>query len=172
MVRNILVGAIPGDLPRDQAVEIVERKGAGHPDTLCDFIAEEVSRALCKFYIEECGYILHHNVDKALLVGGEAVPSFGGGRVIKPMEIIVAGRAIKRFEGKDLPVDEIARMTVEECLSGAVRHLDVDEHIKLNVKIRPGSSELIELFGRFGMGEVPLRERHLLRRRLLPSGRA
>ena len=31
----------------DELVEIVERKGLGHPDTICDAMAETFSRALC-----------------------------------------------------------------------------------------------------------------------------
>jgi len=30
-------------------VEIVERKGIGHPDTVCDALAEELSRAYSKY---------------------------------------------------------------------------------------------------------------------------
>jgi S-adenosylmethionine synthetase len=29
-------------------VEIVERKGVGHPDTICDALAEALSRNLCQ----------------------------------------------------------------------------------------------------------------------------
>ncbi len=53
-------------------VEVVERKGAGHPDTICDALAETLSRNLCREYQSRFGYILHHNVDKALLCGGRA----------------------------------------------------------------------------------------------------
>jgi len=58
-------------------LEIVERKGLGHPDTICDSLAEEFSRELSKLYLERFGRILHHNVDKAILVGGVAKPSLG-----------------------------------------------------------------------------------------------
>jgi S-adenosylmethionine synthetase len=71
-------------------VEIVERKGLGHPDTICDALAEELSIALSRFYLEEFGLILHHNVDKVLLWGGVSRPAFGGGEVIEPMEIFLA----------------------------------------------------------------------------------
>ena len=60
-------------------VEVVERKGLGHPDTICDAIAEHFSVRLSRYYLERFGAILHHNVDKALLVGGSARPAFGGG---------------------------------------------------------------------------------------------
>ena len=53
--------------PDDAPVEVVECKGSGHPDTLCDAIAERVSVALCRYYLEHFGAILHHNVDKVLL---------------------------------------------------------------------------------------------------------
>ena len=32
--------------------EIVERKGVGHPDSVCDAAADACSRALCKYYFE------------------------------------------------------------------------------------------------------------------------
>jgi S-adenosylmethionine synthetase len=83
--KNLLVEEMP--------VEIVERKGRGHPDSLCDGAAEELSVALCKFYREKVGRILHHNVDKAVLVGGSSEADFGGGRVIAPIQIYIVGRA-------------------------------------------------------------------------------
>ena len=95
--------------PASQPLEIVERKGLGHPDTICDALAENLSRALSRFYLERCGAILHHNVDKALLCGGTARPAFGGGEIAEPIEIYLAGRATAEFEGVTIPVDEIAR---------------------------------------------------------------
>ena len=62
-------------------VEIVERKGLGHPDSICDALAETFSRNLCREYRRRFGEVLHHNVDKALLCGGSAAPAFGGGNV-------------------------------------------------------------------------------------------
>ena len=60
------------------SIEIVERKGIGHPDTMCDALAEELSRSLCEYYLENFGLVLHHNVDKALLWGGSSQPAFNG----------------------------------------------------------------------------------------------
>lgn len=40
--------------------EAVERKGRGHPDTICDLLAEHVSRDLERFYLKECGRVLHY----------------------------------------------------------------------------------------------------------------
>ena len=42
----------------EEEIEIVERKGLGHPDSLCDGIAEEISRRLCKEYEKRYNNIL------------------------------------------------------------------------------------------------------------------
>lgn len=73
--------------------EICEHKGIGHPDSICDGVVEAVSQALCAAYIDAYGEIRHHNVDKALLIGGQSAPRFGGGELETPMRLIVAGRA-------------------------------------------------------------------------------
>ena len=73
--------------------EMVERKGKGHPDSICDHIAEEISKALCRYYLQEFGMVLHHNVVKALLVGASALIQFGARKITKPIELILAGLA-------------------------------------------------------------------------------
>ncbi|GAY26699.1 hypothetical protein ATG_19030, partial [Desulfurococcaceae archaeon AG1] len=59
-------------------VELVERKGVGHPDYIADAASEASSIAFSLFYRKEFGYILHHNLDKTLVVGGQSSPRFGG----------------------------------------------------------------------------------------------
>ena len=54
------------------------------------------------------GTILHHNVDKALLCGGRAAPSFGGGTVLFPIHIHLGGRAVSDVGGDHIPITEIA----------------------------------------------------------------
>ena len=77
----------------DLQVEIVERKGIGHPDSIIDGACEAVSIALSKYYLDNFDVIFHHNVDKGLLVGGKSHAVFGGGKVLDPIFILVAGRA-------------------------------------------------------------------------------
>ena len=48
---------VSGFDPGDPVVEIVERKGLGHPDTICDALAENFSRNLCREYRARCGEI-------------------------------------------------------------------------------------------------------------------
>ena len=136
--------------------EMAERKGIGHPDTICDHIAEQVSIALCSYYLENFGSILHYNVDKALLVGGRSTPAFNGGKIIQPIELYIAGRATTEVKGNIVPVEEIAINAAKSWLSNNLRFLDVENHVRIIPKIRAGSNELVELFQRFGKGEIPL----------------
>src|SRR6516225_3542730 len=92
----------------DNAVEVVERKGLGHPDTICDALAEALSRNLCRAYRERFGHVLHHNVDKALLCGGRAAPAFRGGVVLAPITVYLAGRAATEIGDQRIDVAEIA----------------------------------------------------------------
>jgi S-adenosylmethionine synthetase len=149
--------------------ELVERKGLGHPDTICDALAEELSRALSRHYLDRFGAILHHNVDKALLVGGAARPAFGGGVVDEPIEIILAGRAVTRVGNESVPVDALARESAERWLSENLRELDVSRQVRVVTRVRSGSADLGQLFRRrerdvlsndtsFGVGYAPLSE--------------
>jgi len=132
--------------PWSHPVEIVERKGIGHPDTMCDALAEELSRSLCRYYYERFGLVLHHNVDKGLIFAGRALPAFGGGQVLEPMEIFLVGRATMEFKGVKVPVEEIAIEGARAWIRRNFHALDPEKDIKIKVLIRPGSQELVELF--------------------------
>ncbi|MFZ8846596.1 MAG: methionine adenosyltransferase [Candidatus Hydrothermia bacterium] len=133
----------------EQDVEIVERKGIGHPDTICDNISEKFSIELSKYYYENFGRIFHHNVDKAVLIGGKAIPKFGGGEVLEPIEIKVVGRAILEIKDKKIPIEEIYNESAKKFLENNFKHLNINKHIKLSLKIRPGSVDLVELFNSY-----------------------
>ncbi len=148
------VRAIDG-APDASPVEIVERKGLGHPDTLCDAIAEHVSARLSRYYLDHFGVILHHNVDKVLLVGGEARASLGGGEVTVPIELYLAGRATSRHGATPIPTHEIAIEAARDWLTENLPSLDVAEHVRIVPLLRAGSSDLTALFGR-GSPSAPL----------------
>src|SRR5579883_2619317 len=105
---EIGIGRLPLPSVEDGVAEIVERKGRGHPDSICDALAEELSLGLSRFYRERFGVILHHNVDKVLLWGGQARSAFGGGEVVRPMEIYLSGRATFEHGGVKVPVEALA----------------------------------------------------------------
>ncbi|HUJ87117.1 MAG TPA: methionine adenosyltransferase [Burkholderiales bacterium] len=153
---KLLVGALESPSPACLPLEIVERKGLGHPDTICDALAENLSRALSRFYLERFGAILHHNVDKALLCGGAARPAFGGGEITEPIDIYLAGRATASFEGVTIPVDEIAVEQSRRWLRENLRHLDPARQVRIHPRIRPTSPDLAALFLRQRGAAAPL----------------
>ncbi|MGD9518599.1 MAG: methionine adenosyltransferase [Armatimonadota bacterium] len=131
--------------PMDQrTIEMVERKGIGHPDTICDKVAEELSRALSRYYLGSCHRILHHNVDKALLVGGQTQAWFGGGEIIEPIRLILSGRAALASNGKQVP---LGRLAVETARGWLREHLPClpDEGIIVDYLMKPGSVDLCNL---------------------------
>ena len=129
-------------------IEVVERKGLGHPDTICDALAETFSRNLCRAYLDRFGEILHHNVDKALLCGGSAAPAFGGGAVTRPIEVILAGRAVREIAGRAVPIEEIAIDGSREWLRANFHALDAVQHVQISSRVAPGSENLRALFAR------------------------
>lgn len=137
-------------------VEVVERKGQGHPDTLCDAIAERISVRLSKVYLERFGAVLHHNVDKVLLCGGSSRPAFGGGEVLQPIEIHLTGRVTRDVGEVCIPVDQIAVQACREALAEHVRALDLERHVRIHPHFRAGSADLAELFARQPADRVPL----------------
>ncbi len=48
MKRNIKVERLNQRPLEQQEIELVERKGIGHPDSVADGLAESISRALCQ----------------------------------------------------------------------------------------------------------------------------
>lgn len=139
---------------RENRFEIVEKKGLGHPDTLCDGISDAISRGLSKYYRDHFGVILHHNVDKVLIVAGEAVPEFGGGRILKPMSIIIGGRATDQFEGTRIPVSDIAHDCTEKYLRSNIKNLGDNFHIEPRLGV--GSAELRSLVERAGANDTSI----------------
>jgi len=134
----------------EQKIEVVERKGLGHPDTICDSIMNEVSVSLSKEYLDKIGHIMHHNIDKSLLAAGEVETRFNGGVVKKPMKLIFGDRATFKVDGIEIPVKEIAIKTAKEWFKKNLRFVNPDEHVVYQVEIQPGSSALTDIFKRGG----------------------
>lgn len=74
-------------------VEFVERKGVGHPDTLCDQLAEDLACYLATEYLTNTGRVQAFNVDKAVLAAGSIEVDFGGGELTKPSRLVLVGKA-------------------------------------------------------------------------------
>ena len=154
MQRSLHVEELKGHSVGELDVEIVERKGKGHPDSLIDGASEAVSLGLCDYYLKYFGAILHHNVDKGILVGGKSEARFGGGTILSPIYLMVAGRATELvpFRGREveIPVEEIARESIRRFIRETMRFLDPDQHMVIDTKIKQGSPDLVAVFMRKG----------------------
>src|SRR2546428_304668 len=134
----------------EQDLEIVERKGVGHPDHICDAIMNEVSVALSKEYLKRYGHVMHHNIDKALLAAGEVKTRFGGGEVKRPMLMVFGDRATYDVDGDPFPVDELAVNTAKKWLKTHLRFVDPEKHVRYQVELKKGSQALTDIFKRKG----------------------
>jgi S-adenosylmethionine synthetase len=170
MNRNIRVEPIDRRAVEDQEVEIVERKGIGHPDSICDGIAEHVSSALARTYLDRVGKVLHYNTDETQLVAGSSDPAFGGGEVLEPIYVLIVGRATKTYDGDRIPVDSIALEAAREYLREEIPGIDLESDAIIDVRLGEGSGDLQDVFGEegrripmandtsFGVGHAPLSE--------------
>jgi len=168
--RNIRVEPVDGRAVEDQDVEIVERKGLGHPDSLCDGIAEHVSQALARAYLDRVGKVLHYNTDETQLVAGRSAPAFGGGEVVDPIYLLITGRATKEYEGEKIPAETIALRAARDYIDEQFPFIDFGTDVVVDVKLGEGSGDLQEVFGEdgtqipmsndtsFGVGHAPLTE--------------
>ncbi|PSP83528.1 S-adenosylmethionine synthetase [Halobacteriales archaeon QS_6_64_34] len=167
--QNIHVAPESGLAVEEQNVEIVERKGIGHPDSICDGVAESVSRALAQTYIDRFGKVLHYNTDETQLVAGTAAPAYGGGEVLEPIYLLVVGRATKTYDGERIPAETIALRAAREYLGENFPHLDLGTDIVVDVEFGEGSGDLQTVFGEeevvpnandtsYGVGHAPFSE--------------
>lgn len=122
------------------AFEVVERKGIGHPDTLCDTIAEKISRAYSQYCQKNFGVILRHMVDKIALSGGAAKVMFGGGEMQKPIRLYLNCRFTRNFQGESIPYLEIVKQVVYEHFAEVMPLLDLDQWLMIvdNTHFAPG----------------------------------
>ena len=173
--RNIRVQSLDRGAVEDETVEIVERKGLGHPDSICDGIAEHVCERLACEYLDRVGEVLHFNTDETQLVAGTAAPAFGGGEVTDPIYILVVGRATSQYVDDDgeqyhVPTESIALEAARNYLRETLPNLDLETDVVVDVKLGEGSGDLQEVFVEdgpsvpmandtsFGVGHAPLTE--------------
>ena len=149
---NIILEELKQTPVEQQRVELVERKGTGHPDSICDAIMEQGSVALCREYLDTFGRILHHNIDKGLLVAGRTEPRLGGGQVLEPMRLVFGDRATAEYEGKRIDVGAIVEASAKDWLRQHLRFVNPDQHVVFQNELKEGSPELTDIFGRAVIG--------------------
>jgi S-adenosylmethionine synthetase len=170
MKRNIKIEALHQVPLEQQEIELVERKCIGHPDSLADGVAESISRALSMAYLEEFGVILHHNTDQGELVAGESAPHYGGGKITRPMYMLLDGRATKQFDGVNIPTDSIALEAARKYFKTTLSNINLDRDIIIDCRLGTGSTDLRDVFKpcqdniprandtSFGVGHAPFSE--------------
>lgn len=154
MTRNISVEGLEQIPIEKQRIELVERKCLGHPDSLADGIAESISRALSRSYMEECGSVLHHNTDQGEVVAGESLPKFGGGIITRPIYFLISGRATKTFNGVNIPADAIAVEAARDYIRKTLPMLNMERDVIVDCRMGRGSTDLQDVF-RSCSGKVP-----------------
>lgn len=168
MSKNIYVEEIK-DLPLHmRRVELCERKGIGHPDSVADGLAETVSRALCKMYKQEFGHVLHHNTDEAQIVAGSSAPRFGGGYIIDPVYILLVGRSTSFIKEngdiRTLPCKSVALKAAKEYMKRTFKNLDTENDMIMEARLGQGSDDLMGVYQTskflandtsFGVGYAP-----------------
>jgi S-adenosylmethionine synthetase len=127
-------------------LELVERKGLGHPDTVCDSLVEAISVALNRMYLEQLGAIAHYNIDKALLVAGQCTKDFGSGVVTRPMELIVGDRATHAVAGRRRPVEDTARAAVDHWVVANLPGVSAGRDLVTRTVLAPASEELRRIY--------------------------
>jgi S-adenosylmethionine synthetase len=149
-LENIFINQLGRVALEDQPLEICERKGLGHPDTICDSVMNEISIQLSKEYLERFGMILHHNVDKSLLAAGKSEPAYRGGKIIEPMRFVFGDRATFEVGNEVIPVNKIAESSASEWFEKNFRFIDPEIHVTYQSQILPGSIALKDIFDRKG----------------------
>ncbi len=145
MSEKIFVESIEGIPTFKKRFEIVERKGIGHPDTICDLIMNQISIELSKLYIKETGSVQHHNMDKAMLVAGQSEIKFGGGKMLKPMKMILGDRATFEINNRKLPIADFAVNSAKSWFENNLRFVR-EKDVEYQVEIGTTSAELQSIF--------------------------
>ncbi|MBJ8030409.1 methionine adenosyltransferase [Bacillus cereus group sp. N21] len=115
--------------------ELVERKGVGHPDTMCDAIAERASRYYSKYCVEKFGRVAHHWFDKVMLLGGDADVNYGKGELVKPYQVIFAGKGAYLFGNQKIPLEEILFQAAADVLSEVTTGFEPKKHLVIDCRI-------------------------------------
>lgn len=155
MKRNIAIVSLDQTPIEEQQIELVERKCIGHPDSIADGVAEAVSRALCREYDERCDGILHHNTDQGEVVAGASLPAFGGGKIVRPIYLLLTGRATKEFNGTVIPADSVSVEAARNYLAETLPTLNMERDIIVDCRMGDGSTDLRDVFKPDGASSIP-----------------
>ncbi len=129
--KNINVWASQRERMDDQAVEVIERKGIGHPDTICDILAEKISQQYSQYCQKHFGAVLRHMVDKIAILGGKSSVTFGGGEMIRPIRLLLNCRFTKNVGSYNIPYMKICKRVVYDFFEEIMPELDAKKWVKI-----------------------------------------
>lgn len=121
-----------------QPVEMVERKGIGHPDTLADIVAETFSNKYSVYTSRKFGYICNHAVDKIALLGSKSEVGFGEAKTITPITACLFGKAVKNVGSQKIDIFSLFKESVEEVFIRVFRNPEILKVIKYEINVHDG----------------------------------
>lgn len=116
--------------------EAVERKGVGHPDTLCDAIAELASNEYSAAVYEETGRLPHHYFDKVMLMGGAVRMGLGYGELVEPYRVQFAGKVTREVGDTKFPVTDIVTKAARTVLTETLHDFDPEKDLVVLDELR------------------------------------
>lgn len=114
---------------------MVEQKGRGHPDTLADGLAERLSSRYCRYTAERFGAILNHNFDKVGLLGGQSSAQLGQGRILRPIRVLLNGRAAHSFGDHAIPLRSLLTGWAMEFLAEELPLLNTETDLEFHFNV-------------------------------------
>jgi S-adenosylmethionine synthetase len=124
--------------PAMRPIEIVERKGVGHPDTLSDALGEHLSCTYSNYTRTRFGAILRHQFDKIALMCGRARVSFGDGEMLDPIRVLINGRASACLGDEEIPVRDLLTDATREFFTARFPMLDFNTDFRIMYEVRSG----------------------------------
>jgi S-adenosylmethionine synthetase len=112
-------------------IETVEKRGLGHPDALCDALAEHISAAFARYCFEQFGALIHYNIEGLTMDEGESNVWFGGGEITKPVRLHIRGNFACQYLGKKIPYLDIAKQAIYDYLNKVVPELDARKWLRI-----------------------------------------
>lgn len=119
-------------------VEMIERKGIGHPDTLADIIAESFSNTYSRYTLEKFGVIANHYVDKVTVVGAKANIDYGTGDIIKNIKVYLLGKITDKIGDEAIDYEKMFKTVVEHTFIEIFKNKDIIKYIDYEFNVHDG----------------------------------
>ena len=117
--------------PENNNIEIVERKGIGHPDTIADKLAFECSRVYSKYCMEHFSCILHHNIDKLYI--GAGLFLLEDNKIVRhnPIRVELNGRVSNTMNGQTIDLEALFVPVIKNYLKSIIPRIDCENDLNI-----------------------------------------